>query len=140
MTEKKSGSATTHRTAHDDHERFLKQHGDKLSDTTKRAKWMHSPDETEEHAGQSLATRDHEVIKHWAEERQAMPGTEHDGHPGVLRFDFPGYGGQDLQRISWDDWFRTFDERDLVFVFQQHKKDGDQSNFFMLDSPHREHD
>ncbi len=125
-----------------DIEKFLKQHGDKLSDTTKRAKWVTSPDEHEDHPGQTLATRSHEVIKRWAEERNAtpatVPGTEHGNRPGVLRFDFPGYGGQELQHISWDDWFKTFDERNLVFLFQEHMKNGNQSNFFRFDSPERE--
>ena len=82
------------------------------------------------------------MIRRWAEERGAIPatvpGTEHDGHLGVLTFDFPGYGGERLQPVSWDEWFRTFDERDLVFVFQEQLKAGRQSNHFILDSPERE--
>jgi hypothetical protein len=101
-----------------------------------------SPEEHEDHPGQTLVTRNHDVIRRWAEERNAtpatVPGTEHDDHPGVLRFDFPGYGGEDLQHISWDDWFRAFDERNLRFIFQEHKKDGAQSNFFRLENPERE--
>ena len=56
----------------------------------------------------------------------------------MLRFNFPGYGGQSLQPINWDDWLRVFEDRDLVFVFQEHKADGQQSNFFILDNPSRE--
>lgn len=67
-----------------------------------------------------------------------VPGTEHGDHLGVLRFDFPGYGGQDLAEVSWEEWFNTFDQRDLQFVFQEHTRDGSQSNFFRLTSPHRE--
>lgn len=124
--------------------KFLEQHKSELSRTTLRAKWIHSPDEHEDHPGQSLATQSHDVIKHWAEERNAVPatvqGTEHNGRPGVLRFDFPGYGGRKLEHIGWDDWFKTFDDRHLVFLFQQEMRNGNQSNFFMLDSPKREHD
>jgi hypothetical protein len=101
-----------------------------------------SVEEHEERPGRSLITTDHEVIRHWADERDAhpakVPGTEHEGRPGVLRFDFPGYGGGDLEEISWDDWFTTFDERELNFIFQEHKKDGSQSNFFRLENPDRE--
>jgi hypothetical protein len=122
--------------------RFLEAHRDQLSKTTLRAKWVHSPDEHEDRPGQTLATRSHEVIRRWAEERQAtpatIPSTRHDGRPGVLRFDFPGYGGRRLEPISWDEWFRSFDERQLVFLFQEHKRDGRQSNFFRLDNPGRE--
>ena len=125
-------------------ERYLDEYGGDLSRTTLRARWIDSPEDHEEHPGQSLATRHHEVIKTWAEERgghpATVPGTEHQGRPGVLRFDFPGYGGRALEIISWDEWFKSFDERDLVFVFQEQKANGRQSNFFMLDNPEREHD
>jgi len=92
--------------------------------------------------GATLLTRNHEVIRQWAESRGAapatVPGTEHDGHLGVLRFDFPGFGGRSLQHVSWDEWFRAFDERELTFIFQETRSDGTQSNFFRFDSPHRE--
>ncbi len=125
-----------------DDAKYLEQYGDKLSDSTLRALWIGGTDEHEEHSGQTLATRDHEVIRRWAEERGAqpatVPGTQHGKDLGVLRFDFPGYGGQTLEKVSWEDWLRTFDHRKLTFVFQEHKKDGATSNFFHLDSPLRE--
>lgn len=89
------------------------------------------------------SSRSHEVIQRWAEDRKAQPamiGEDGDKSPRVLRFDFPGYGGENLRAISWDDWFRTFDERDLVFLFQGHQRAGNQSNFFHLDGPDRERD
>jgi len=102
---------------------------------------IHGPDEHEERPGRSLVTTDHQVIRRWAEERGArpatVPGTEHDGRPGVLRFDFPGYGGGDLREISWDEWFTTFEERELNFIYQEHRKDGSPSNFFRLEGPER---
>lgn len=120
----------------------LEKYGNKLSDSTKRAKWISSPDQHEDHPGQTLATRNHDVIQRWAEERNAVPatvpGTEHGGEPGVLRFNFPGYGGQDLKEISWNQWFKPFDERHLVFLFQEEQKAGNQSNFFKLDNPTRQ--
>jgi len=107
-------------------------------------KWINTPNEHEDHWGQALATRNHEVIKKWAAQRQAtpatVPGTEHEGRPGVLRFNFPGYGGQSLQEISWDDWFQTFETRQLTFIYQEHLKNGRLSNFFKMDSPYREHE
>jgi hypothetical protein len=81
------------------------------------------------------------VIRQWAEARGAVPatveGTEHDERAGVLRFDF---GGDDdrLRHISWDEWFKTFDERSLNFLYQEERKDGQQSNFFRLENPGRE--
>ncbi len=113
-----------------------------LSKTTQHAKWINSVEEHEDRKGQALATRNHDVIKHWAEERDAEPaaieGTEHEGRPGVLRFDFPGF--KELPHVSWDEWFNSFDQRELVFLFQEHLKSGKVSNFFKLDNPKREHD
>lgn len=95
----------------------------------------------EEHPGQTLVTRDHDTIREWAEARggepATVPGTEHDGL-GVLQFDFPGYGGKGLAHVSWDEWFEAFDRRRLRFIYQEHKRDGSQSNFFRLDHPERE--
>ncbi|MEA2525231.1 MAG: hypothetical protein QOF73_2458 [Thermomicrobiales bacterium] len=125
---------------------FLERHVDKLSQSTLRAKWINSVDEHEDRPGQTLATRNHDVVRRWAEERGAVPATvpetEHGDPAGVLRFIFSGQGdGEDpfrLEPISWEEWFKTFDERQLVFVFQEHKADGSQSNFFRFDSPDRQ--
>jgi hypothetical protein len=126
---------------------YLDKYGDKLSDSTKRAQWIESPGDKPDHDGQTLATRNHDVIKKWAEERNATPatieGTEHDDHLGVLRFDFPGYDSSKnskLKQVSWDEWFKTFDDRQLVMLFQEKLSNGNQSNFFHMDSPFREHD
>jgi len=122
--------------------KFIERYADQLSASTKRAKWIHSPQEHEDRPGQTLATRNPEVIKHWAQERQAVPatvpGTEHGDHLGVLRFNFPGYGGRKLQEVNWDQWLKTFKDRNLVFLFQEHKKSGEMSNFFRFDNPSRE--
>lgn len=93
-------------------------------------------------AGATLRTKDHDTIQQWAEDRGAKPatveGTEHDDHLGVLRMDFPGYEGQELTHVSWDEWFETFDTRDLEFVYQETTSDGKQSNFFRLVSGERD--
>lgn len=100
--------------------------------------------EGEKRPGATLLTRNHDIIRKWAEERGAtpatVPGTEHDGHLGVLRFNFPGFGDGKLVNVSWDEWFKAFDARDLVFVYQETLRDGTQSNFFKFDSPYREHE
>src|SRR3954451_1829842 len=90
----------------------------------------------EDYRGQTLVTRDHDVIRAWAEARGAVPATVRGRtsrqRPRVLRLDFPGYGGEALQEGSWDDWFATFDERDLDAVYQEHTSDGRPSNVFRL--------
>jgi hypothetical protein len=121
--------------------RFLKKYEQSLSPSTRRAHWVSKPGQSPDRDGQTLATRNHEVIQHWAEERGGVPATvktkKTTDRPRVLRIDFPGYS-KNLDQIDWGDWLRTFDKRDLVFLFQETTKDGRQSNFFRLDSPHRE--
>ena len=94
-----------------------------------------APAEPVEHS----ATTDHDVIRQWAEDRHATPatveGAEHEGNVGELRFDFDfGNDLEDLTEVSWDDWFRAFDERGLEFVFQETTRpDGSASNDFSLE-------
>ena len=124
----------------DEDEAYLREHGEDLSRSTQHAKWIHSVDEHEDHPGQTLVTRNPDVIRSWAEARDAVPATTPGGDPDqprVLRFDFPGYD-RELQELSWEAWLRVFEERELVFLFQEHMTAGNQSNFFRLDSPHRE--
>ena len=115
--------------------------GDQTSRSLQYSQEITSLDDDPERAGRSLATTSHEVIRRWAEERDAVPatveGTEHGDHLGVLRFD---YGGDtdNLRHVSWDEWFATFDTRRLNFIYQEERKDGNQSNFFRLESPDRE--
>jgi hypothetical protein len=53
--------------------------------------------------------------------------------PGLLRVDFPGYRKTDsLQEISWEDFFKKFDEKQLSFLYQETMKDGSESRFFKL--------
>ncbi|HJU03954.1 MAG TPA: hypothetical protein VJ692_02300, partial [Nitrospiraceae bacterium] len=43
---------------------------------------------------------------------------------GILRIDFPGYSGEgSLETISWDDFFKKFDEAGLTFLYQDKTKD-----------------
>jgi hypothetical protein len=122
--------------------KFWEEHGVNLSNSSKYAKWLGSPSEHEDYPGQSLITRNHEVIKAWAEERKAtpvtVPGTEHGKNLGVLRFTFPGYKSKNMEPVKWEDFFSTFDNRKLVFLFQEHLKNGNQSNFFKFDTPLKE--
>jgi hypothetical protein len=86
---------------------------------------------------QSTTTTDHDEIRRWAEERDGRPasvkGTGGDDDPGILRIDFPGGAGTDqLEHISWDDWFQKFDESKFAFLYQQEKASGEDSTFFKL--------
>jgi hypothetical protein len=115
--------------------------GDQTSSSIKYSQEVTSLDDDPERPGRSLATTSHEVIRAWAEERggvpATVPGTEHGDHLGVLRLDFGG-DNADLRQVSWDEWFDTFDARKLNFIYQEERKDGNQSTFFRLESPDRE--
>jgi hypothetical protein len=68
---------------------------------------------------QNIITHDHVQIQKWAELRQARPATATDpatdgGPESVLRFDFPPYGEESSQELSWEDFFNEFDENQLA--------------------------
>jgi hypothetical protein len=85
-------------------------------------------------AGESKRTTDHDEIRRWIEERGGRPAvvkaTEEESGEGLLRVDYPGYRGKaQLEEISWDDFFRTFDDRKLEFLYQEQTKGGKTSRF-----------
>ena len=86
----------------------------------------------------SQVTTDHEQIRKWAEERGGQPSCVRGtggggGDAGLLRIDFPGYGGgKSLQKISWDEFFEKFDEQDLALLYQEQTAGGERSNFNKL--------
>jgi len=83
-------------------------------------------------------TTDHEEIRRWVEAHDGSPAAVRgtgsgDDDPGILRVDFPGGAGEDeLEHISWDEWFSKFDQQDLAFLYQEEKADGEDSTFFKL--------
>lgn len=85
----------------------------------------------------SQTTIDHQTIREWAEDRGAKPskvkGTGDEEDPGIIRLDFPGFGGGDsLEEISWDEFFEKFEDSQLALVYQEETADGGQSNFNKL--------
>lgn len=85
-----------------------------------------------------LSTIDHEVIQRWVQERhgrpaQVKPLSEHrpGQMSGLLRINF----GDDiayLEDISWDNFFKTFDARRLIFLYQNDAEKGEQSTFYRI--------
>ena len=85
----------------------------------------------------SKTTTNHDDIREWAEARGGKPATvkrtESNGEAGVLRIDFPGYSGSNsLEEISWEEFFKKFDEKQLAFLYQDETSSGEQSRFFKL--------
>ncbi|WP_413450340.1 hypothetical protein AA0Y32_06690 [Georgenia phoenicis] len=88
-------------------------------------------------ASETSTTTDHDEIRRWVEEHDGKPasvrGTEGGDTAGVLRIDFPGGAGtDDLEHISWEDWFAKFEDQKLAFLYQEHKASGEDSTFFKL--------
>lgn len=75
---------------------------------------------------------DHDQIRSWAEERGARPSRVKDTADreggGVLRFDF-GAPEDALEEISWDEFFRIFEESRLALLEQEETASGETSRF-----------
>jgi hypothetical protein len=80
-----------------------------------------------------VSTRDHEIIRQWANRVSAEPATGEqtrsgpattlkveDGGTG-LRFNFPGVSP--FRPISWAEWFDHFNSHDLTFVYDSPQAD-----------------
>jgi hypothetical protein len=93
----------------------------------------------------SKTTRDHDEIRRWAEARGTLPAevasTHKKNEPGILRFEFPDAPNRNddkLREISWDEFFKKFDENNLELVHQEKTADGKVSNFNKLVHPEEE--
>jgi hypothetical protein len=78
-------------------------------------------------------TTDHDVIRHWIEERGGKPAfvaaTEDNGRSGgLLRVDFQNPDGK-FDDIEWDEFFKVFDDNKLAFLHQDKTADGSVSRF-----------
>lgn len=80
----------------------------------------------------SSTATDHAAIRDWVEERNGRPArvksTADKSGSALLRIDFqePDEG---LEAISWEDFFRIFDQNDLAFLHQDRTADGEVSRF-----------
>lgn len=80
----------------------------------------------------SKTTIDHDEIRTWVEERGGRPAvvraTETEDS-GLLRIDF-AEDDDALGEVTWDEFFRIFDDNELAFLYQDETKDGATSRFF----------
>jgi hypothetical protein len=84
---------------------------------------------------ESKTTINHDEIRAWIEARNGAPAavasTANNDEPGVLRVLFQEQeSGNSLEKISWDDFFKKFEEEKLAFLYQDETKDGKTSRFF----------
>jgi hypothetical protein len=83
--------------------------------------------------GKTTITTDHDEIRRWVEERLGKPATVRGtgkNEPGILRINFPGYNEARLESITWDQFFKKFDEKRLAFLYQDKTRSGEPSRFF----------
>jgi hypothetical protein len=87
--------------------------------------------------GSSQSTTDHGAIRKWVESRNGHPAVvkattggrgQGGATMGILRIDFEP-AEESLSEVSWDDFFATFDENQLMFVYQETTADGAPSRF-----------
>jgi len=68
----------------------------------------------------SRSTTDHNEIRRWAEENGGRPARVIG--EAALRIDFPGEpDGEDLESISWEEFFDTFEQERMVFLFREQR-------------------
>lgn len=78
---------------------------------------------------ETKTTTDHGTIREWAEQRYGYPArVAAADEGGQLQIDF-GEPDTGLEEISWDQFFRIFDENDLAFLYQDRTESGGTSQF-----------
>lgn len=85
----------------------------------------------------SKRTTDHEQIRRWVEARNGKParvhGTGTNDETSLLRIDFPEEHDEEddenLEEISWDEFFESFDQKRLAFLYQERTAGGEPSRF-----------
>ena len=77
-------------------------------------------------------TTDHETIRKWLESRGGYPATVSatgdESDAGILRVAFDK-NSEDLTEVPWDEFFETFEERKLAFLYEEKTDSGQQSRF-----------
>lgn len=85
----------------------------------------------------SNTTHDHQEIRHWVEKRGGVPAKVKDAesgddYTGLLKIRFLAEGDVDdqLEQISWEDFFEDLDENNLDFLYDDQEVNGELSNFY----------
>lgn len=98
--------------------------------------WMNQAGQHTTEPGTLFVTRDHEVIRTWANSRHAQPAllkSRAGGDPAeALRFQVSHRRQSEYDVVSWDEWFSVLDGNDLVFIFQERTHDGGISDLFRI--------
>ncbi|MFL6575563.1 MAG: hypothetical protein ACJ8MR_03025 [Povalibacter sp.] len=80
---------------------------------------------------QAKSTTNHDEIRRWVESRKGHPAfvkSTRKGDSGLLRIDF-GEPEEGFDEISWDEFFDTFEQSNLAFLYQDETSNGSKSRF-----------
>jgi len=81
-------------------------------------------------------TTEHSTIKKWAESRGGKPSVvlKNGIQTENIRLSIPGTESdkEDLQEISWTEWFNLFEENQLELIYQIEDDKGNPNNFYQL--------
>jgi glutathione synthase/RimK-type ligase-like ATP-grasp enzyme len=90
--------------------------------------------QTRSEGAESHVTTNHDEIRKWVEARGGKPATVKTTggkeEAGILRIEFQER--ENLEEISWDEFFEKFDQNHLAFLYQDRLKSGEESRFFKL--------
>src|SRR4051794_30351504 len=82
--------------------------------------------ETREGIAMADTTTDHDTIRKWAEAKGGKPAaverTHSKGDVGIIRIMFPDAPNSEhetLTEISWDEFFKEFEERKLALLYDK---------------------
>jgi hypothetical protein len=71
------------------------------------------------------STIDHKEVKKWAKKAGARPARIKSGQnlksEGELRMDFSGGKNQELEYLSWEEFFNMFEDKNLAFEYEDGK-------------------
>jgi hypothetical protein len=73
----------------------------------------------------ATVTTDHDAIRRWAEKQGGKPAAvkrTHGGEVGIIRIMFPNAAQSEhdqLEEISWDEFFRQFEESKLALLHDE---------------------
>ncbi len=66
-------------------------------------------------SNESKTTTNHNEIKKWVEDRKGKPArvktTGDENDIGLLRINFPGGSEENIENITWKEFFEKFDEK-----------------------------
>jgi len=85
--------------------------------------------------GISMRTTDPETIRRWVEDRGGRPAVIKARPDTAPRIEFPQYqhrGARIIEWVTWEEFFRRFEQRRLAFVYQERTAGGAMSRYFKL--------